>query len=189
MFVSLVKKIKWKSFYKKENKIIYFLPCNYTTIFSNLAKNLSMIQRIQSVYLAISTICLALLFVFPFSYYPNMEYNVMELTNSELGPKILYPLFINVIVSILLALFSVLSFKNRKRQQLLNKINFVVLLVFLIVMFFDFNNIASDLPIEKTEINYGIGLFLPIVALICLLMANRAIKSDEKLIKSMDRIR
>ncbi|MGK0436639.1 MAG: hypothetical protein ACJAX0_000876 [Flavobacteriales bacterium] len=56
-------------------------------------------------------------------------------------------------------------------------------------MFFDFNNIASDLPIEKTEINYGIGLFLPIVALICLLMANRAIKSDEKLIKSMDRIR
>tara|TARA_B110000240_G_scaffold158211_1_gene176175 strand:- start:280 stop:636 length:357 start_codon:yes stop_codon:yes gene_type:complete len=118
-----------------------------------------------------------------------MEYNVMELTNSELGPKILYPLFINVIVSILLALFSVLSFKNRKRQQLLNKINFLVLLVFLIVMFFDFNNIASDLPIEKTEINYGIGLFLPIVALICLLMANRAIKSDEKLIKSMDRIR
>ncbi|MFT6001512.1 MAG: glucan phosphoethanolaminetransferase (alkaline phosphatase superfamily) [Flavobacteriales bacterium] len=189
MFVSLVKKIKWKSFYKKENTIIYFLPYNYTTIFSNLAKNLSMIQRIQSVYLAISTICLALLFVFPFSYYPNMEYNVMELTNSELGPKILYPLFINVIVSILLALFSVLSFKNRKRQQLLNKINFLVLLVFLIVMFFDFNNIASDLPIEKTEINYGIGLFLPIVALICLLMANRAIKSDEKLIKSMDRIR
>jgi glucan phosphoethanolaminetransferase (alkaline phosphatase superfamily) len=119
-----------------------------------------------------------------------MEYNVMELTNSsESGAKILYPLFINVLVSIILSLLSILSFKNRKRQQLINKINFIVLLVLLIVMFIDFNNIASLLPIEKTEISYGIGMFLPIIALICILMANRAISKDEKLIKSMDRIR
>jgi hypothetical protein len=149
-----------------------------------------MIQRIQSVYLAVAIICLALLFIFPFSSYPNMEYNVMELTNSsESGAKILYPLFINVIVSILLSLLSILGFKNRKRQQLLNKINFVILLVLLIVMFLDFNNIESSLLIEKTEISYGVGLFLPIIALICILMANRAISKDEKLIKSMDRIR
>ena len=149
-----------------------------------------MIQRIQSVYLAIAIICLALLFIFPFSSYPGMEFNLMELTNSsESGVKILYPLVVNVMISIILSVLSIISFKNRKRQQLFNKINFVVLLVLLIVMFWDFNTIASQLPIERSDISFGVGLFLPIVALISLLMANRAISQDEKLIKSMDRIR
>lgn len=149
-----------------------------------------MIQRIQSVYLAVAIICLALLFVFPFSSYPNMDFTILELTNSdESGAKILYPLAINVILSIVLSIFSIISFNDRKRQILLNKINFVVLLVLLIVMFLDFNNIESALPIQKTDISYGIGMFFPIVALISLLMANRFITKDEKLIKSMDRIR
>jgi hypothetical protein len=35
----------------------------------------------------------------------------------------------------------------------------------------------------------GIGMFLPIVAIVFLVLANKAIKKDEDLVKSVDRLR
>jgi ABC-type polysaccharide transport system permease subunit len=35
----------------------------------------------------------------------------------------------------------------------------------------------------------GIGMFLPIVAIVLLVLANKAIKKDEDLVKSVDRLR
>lgn len=147
-----------------------------------------MIQRIQSIYLAVTLISMGLLFIFPFSTYSGIEFNVFGFAN-ELGIGVTYPLFINVIISLVLSLVAIFSFKNRKRQILFSRINFAVVLILLIVMFWDFNQMEKALPIEKSEISYGIGMFLPIVALISLLMAIRFIVKDEKLIKSMDRIR
>ena len=36
---------------------------------------------------------------------------------------------------------------------------------------------------------YGLGLFLPGAAMICNILANRYIRRDERLVKSVDRIR
>ncbi|MEN8884323.1 MAG: DUF4293 domain-containing protein [Flavobacteriales bacterium] len=147
-----------------------------------------MIQRIQTIYLAVAFIAMGLLLVFPFSTYAGIEFNSLGFDDGT-SVGVTYPLFINVIISAILSLLAVFSFKNRKRQILLSRINFAAVLILLIVMFVDFNQIEESLPINKTEISYGIGMFLPIVALISLLMANRFITKDEKLIKSMDRIR
>jgi hypothetical protein len=35
----------------------------------------------------------------------------------------------------------------------------------------------------------GIGMFLPIISIVLLVMANKAIKKDEALVKSVDRLR
>jgi ABC-type polysaccharide transport system permease subunit len=35
----------------------------------------------------------------------------------------------------------------------------------------------------------GIGMFLPIIAIVLLVLANKAIKKDEDLVKSVDRLR
>ncbi|MGB1040948.1 MAG: DUF4293 family protein, partial [Flavobacteriales bacterium] len=83
----------------------------------------------------------------------------------------------------------IISFKNRKRQLLLTKINFITVLLLVVFIFANFNFIESFLSISKENISYGIGMFLPIVALVAIIMAYRAIKKDEDLIKSMDRIR
>ncbi len=44
---------------------------------------------------------------------------------------------------------------------------------------------------EATEIvsEKGIGMFLPIVSIVLLVLANKAIKKDEDLVKSVDRLR
>ena len=147
-----------------------------------------MIQRIQSVYLAIAIVCMALLFIFPFSTYSGLEYNAMGYNNG-LSVSSLYPLYINAAFSILLSVLAIFSFKKRKRQTILTRINFFVVLTLVAVMFWDFNSIEKATGSTKEDITYGVGMFLPIVTLITLLMANRFIAKDEKLIKSMDRIR
>jgi len=43
---------------------------------------------------------------------------------------------------------------------------------------------ASEIVSEK-----GIGMFLPIVSIVLLVLANKAIKKDEDLVKSVDRLR
>lgn len=147
-----------------------------------------MIQRIQTIYLAVALISMGLILVFPFSTYYGIEFNSFGF-NDESGTGATYPLFINVLISMVLSLLAIFSFKNRKRQIILSKINFLVVLILLIVIFWDFNQIEKNLVIDKSEISYGLGMFLPIIALIALLMANRFVAKDEKLIKSMDRIR
>ena len=146
-----------------------------------------MIQRIQTIYLAIAIICIGLALIFPFGTYDGIEFNVFGVNKISVINS--YPLIYNVIASIILSLLAIFTFKNRKRQQLYNKVNFVILLILLVGIFIGFNNLKSSLDIAKENISYGIGMFLPIVALVAIIMAYRAIKKDEDLIKSMDRIR
>lgn len=73
--------------------------------------------------------------------------------------------------------------------MLFNKLNYLTLIILLVFIFVDFNIIEKKINVENEAIHYGIGMFLPIVALVALGMAGRAIKKDENLIKSMDRIR
>jgi ABC-type polysaccharide transport system permease subunit len=42
---------------------------------------------------------------------------------------------------------------------------------------------------EQLVSEKGIGMFLPIVAIVLLVLANKAIKKDEDLVKSVDRLR
>ena len=42
---------------------------------------------------------------------------------------------------------------------------------------------------EFQDSQNGIGLFLPVVSVVLLVLANKAIKKDEALIKSIDRLR
>ena len=100
-----------------------------------------------------------------------------------------FPVIYNVFISVILAFISIMSFKNRKTQLKLNMINYLSIIVLIVFVFLNFNNIENGLNLKEENIHYGLGMFLPLVSLVCLFMANRAIKSDEKLIKSMDRIR
>lgn len=151
-----------------------------------------MIQRIQSIYLAIAILAMSLALLLPFATYSILE-ETTEYTalgferHKELSffLPVLYP----ILMSLILSLLAVFSFKNRKRQLTFNKINFLVVMISIVFVFVNFNQIESTFSLVPENIDYGIGFFFPILAFVAILMANRAINQDEKLIKSMDRIR
>ena len=150
-----------------------------------------MLQRIQTIYLILAGICTSLTLYFSFATY-SISGKLVSFTSqgfSPFGKNIEnFPLYIVIIISSILIALSIISFKKRKRQIFLNTANYMVVLALIVLIFINFKNFEPTQD-ENIEISYGVGMFLPIVTLVLLFMANRAVKKDEELIKSMDRIR
>ncbi len=87
--------------------------------------------------------------------------------------------------SSLIALISIFLFKNRKLQFVLGRVN--ILLNFVLVGVFVYGSL--NLPGETSFSEKGIEMLLPIISIVFLVMANKAIKKDEDLVKSVDRFR
>ncbi|GJM29210.1 MAG: hypothetical protein DHS20C17_18450 [Cyclobacteriaceae bacterium] len=102
--------------------------------------------------------------------------------------------FPTVVLSILaigamvVALFEILAYRNRVNQMKLGALNSLLLAGFLgLAVYFTFRlEKMVSLPVEG---NYDFGMYLPAVALVCNLLANRFIRKDEALVRSVDRIR
>ena len=136
-----------------------------------------MLQRIQTVYLLL---CLAVSAVLPF---------FCSLWTEESG-KVVYftevkTTMIAFGLSALLALISIFSFKKRQNQFVLNRLN--IILNFILLGFFVYRTLS--LPGETEVSEKGIGIVLPAISIVLLVLANKAIKKDENLVKSVDRLR
>lgn len=136
-----------------------------------------MIQRIQSVYmLLVAAISGGLTFVF----------DVYTLANKTIvfakDDLLLLGLFM---ASAVLALITIFLFKNRKLQFVLNRFNNIFNLILLGVFVYRILNLSGEMEISEK----GIGIVLPIISIVLLVLANRAIKKDEDLVKSVDRLR
>jgi hypothetical protein len=158
-----------------------------------------MIQRIQTLYLSLAFIAIALLFAFPlaqfFSETGAYIFSVKGLENMVPGdpnafnPMIFLPLIIVVIGLALLNLFTIFQFKNRSFQIKLTNIGVLTGIALIMGIFFLY------IPMIEKKINIvpdyskAFGIYLPLVALVFMVMANRAIKRDEKLVRSADRLR
>ena len=136
-----------------------------------------MIQRIQTVYLMFALLFSAgLIFVFP------LWVNVQD---SEVYAQDELLVLGGFLVSSALSFISILSFKNRKRQFVLGRLN--IILNFILLAFFVYRSLNLSGETQVSE--KGIGMLLPIISIVCLALANKAIKKDEDLVKSVDRLR
>ncbi len=136
-----------------------------------------MLQRIQTVYLLIAAIIAAgLIFVFPL-----WENNAGEPVYA-VDELIAFGMFI---ASAAISLVSIFMFKNRKLQFVLGRLN-IILNLFLLGVFVYW---SLTLPGEMDISEKGIGMFLPIISIVFIVLANKAIKKDEDLVKSVDRLR
>ncbi|MEO9661973.1 MAG: DUF4293 domain-containing protein [Maribacter dokdonensis] len=136
-----------------------------------------MIQRIQSLFLVIVAILTGIL---PFFFNLWIDVDGIEVfANNELLISIAF------YASAVLAIWSMVQFKNRKSQFVINRLN-MILNVFLLGFFVyrSLNLSGETLVSEK-----GIGMLIPVFSIIFLVLANRAIKKDEDLVKSVDRLR
>jgi branched-subunit amino acid transport protein AzlD len=144
-----------------------------------------MIQRIQSVYLIIILLISSILVIYvpvwitdkatPFFVYKSFENN--EAFILSIGVS-----FIAVAV---LALISLLNFKKRKSQFMLNRLNIIVNLYLIGVLLYYLLNLSGEIVVSEK----GIGSFIPVLNIVLLALANKAIQKDEALVKSMDRLR
>lgn len=136
-----------------------------------------MIQRIQTVYLFLAFICMGVLpFVFPlwkdaagkdFYFMMNMAYAAL------FG------------LSMTLALVSIFGYKKRQNQFAMNRLNIISNVILLGLFVYRSLNLSGETQVSEK----GIGMFLPIVSIVLLVLANKAIKKDEDLVKSVDRLR
>jgi hypothetical protein len=137
-----------------------------------------MIQRIQTLYLVLSfTITGILPFVFPlWSTVDGKEYLFMQ--------NQLYVILFGL--STTLSLLSIISYKKRQHQFVIGRLNIILNLILLGLFVYHSLNLSGETPSVSEK---GIGMFLPILAIVLLGFANKAIKKDEDLVKSVDRLR
>ena len=137
-----------------------------------------MIQRIQTVYLLIALVILGVLpFVLPlWTSTDGKEFRFMS--------DSIYTLIFGLSTTI--TVISILYFKKRQHQFVLNRLTIILNLILLGLFVYRSLNLSGE-TVQVSE--KGIGMFLPIVAIVFLALANRAIKKDEDLVKSADRLR
>jgi len=146
-----------------------------------------MIQRIQTLFLLLAAACAFCLFAFPFATTPN------PVSSSDMFADSVYNISDNIALQILfilagaLAFISVLMFKNRKTQLMVCRIAIVANIIGLILAIVLFVRDSDQMgPANPDD---GLGVYLPILFLVFALLAIRFINKDEKLVKSMDRLR
>lgn len=157
-----------------------------------------MIQRIQSVYLLLAAIAMGAAFFFPLAdaigsidslvLYTYKVESLVPDNIPNLPPYFMWPL---LGLSALICVFSFLTiflFKTRMRQMMLIRIS-VIMLVVLIALFFFYYSPEMELVSGGLVMYRAPGAYLPIATLVFLILASRSIMSDEKLIRSADRLR
>ena len=129
-----------------------------------------MLQRIQSVFLFISSVITPIMIFFV----PIFELESKEMFASDfLWAKVF------LFISTLLSLISITLYKNRKNQILLCSFSRTQITIALILLLFMY----------KKELNVKVELILFAIPYILLILSSYFIKKDEKLVKSSERIR
>ena len=88
----------------------------------------------------------------------------------------------------IVSLIAIFMFRNRPLQMRLGYFAIVLCILLPLVAFLLMYNEGTAL-VEGTNIDDGVGIYLPVIGLISTILANRYIKKDNKLVKSMDRLR
>ncbi|HON18809.1 MAG TPA: DUF4293 domain-containing protein [Salinivirgaceae bacterium] len=144
-----------------------------------------MIQRIQSVYLLVAIILASSLFFLPLADVATGDYfDQLWIYGLKSNPKLwLYTLFAPGVVLPLMQFF---QFKNRKKQLFTGNIVLFwwigwIIIFPIIVKFYLFHT--------PWQIMLRYPSIFPLMAFIFIILANRAIRKDEELVRSIDRIR
>jgi hypothetical protein len=155
-----------------------------------------MLQRIQSVYLALIVLIFGALFFMPFAQVVSAEttyqFNAfgIKMTDGSYLRTAYYVLAAVVIVMIY-NIVILAYFKNRVMQIKLAKLNGIVLAMIIGLVVLSVDHMATGLLIAETEptVEYGLGTYLLFLPLILNYLAIKAIRKDEELVRSADRLR
>lgn len=150
-----------------------------------------MIQRIQTVWLLLAAIISALLlldwhtgYVFMADIPQGFGSVVKRLTVTEHFPSLII-----AVVMLLVPFIAIFMFKDRKRQRMMTIVSILACISFIGVNLMRIENFKNETAPTPTNGSYDVGSVIPAVVIVLLILAIRGINKDEKLIKSMDRLR
>jgi|TARA_B110000238_G_scaffold199737_1_gene247570 hypothetical protein len=144
----------------------------------------NMIQRIQSIYLLLASIISGgLIFVFNLWSSPERPTFVIDLFKED--SFLLNGISLLFLLSATITFIAIFLFKKRQLQFVFGRISILINLLLLGLLIY----VSLILPGEMKISEKGIGMFLPILAILFVVFANKAIQKDEDLVKSVDRLR
>ncbi len=136
-----------------------------------------MIQRIQSIFLAVVTLLAGIT-----PCYISLWKDTKELPFFAKNEILIAVAFYAVAA---LAVIAIFLYKNRKNQFVINRLNMILNLFLLGFFVYRSLNLSGETLVSEK----GIGMLIPVFSIVFLALANRAIKKDEDLVKSVDRLR
>jgi hypothetical protein len=155
-----------------------------------------MIQRIQTVYLLLAALLTGHLFSGPIATYLLADKSLYEMwltgiKESANTPMLsawqLWPLWFLGVVIAILSLISILLYKNRMLQMRLAIFASILLVGLEGLMVFYIHHYS--VIVNAVEQAYTYRLILPLVAIILLILAIRAIRKDDLLASAYQRLR
>ncbi|WP_347175140.1 DUF4293 domain-containing protein [Polaribacter uvawellassae] len=144
-----------------------------------------MIQRIQTLYL----LCAALFsggLIFVFSLWTEKSTKIIsapDLINET--SLLLKTIFFSYLLSAILSVIAIFLYKNRQLQFVIGRVNMLINFYLLGVLIYLSLTVSGETQVSEK----GIGMFIPVIVIVLLALANKAIKKDEDLVKSVDRLR
>lgn len=159
---------------------------------------LHMIQRIQTVFLLLASLCGAATWFFPVRVWHLGESELhfrtagleteAGLAIQDISLPIPYAVLHTVVALVMGG--AVFLYGNRNRQARLVRGGWLVALLTGVLQFISCNSIDAYLA-EGTTLSgsYGPTFFLPVAVIVFGILAERAIRKDEALVRSADRLR
>ncbi|MDY3316750.1 DUF4293 family protein [Riemerella anatipestifer] len=130
-----------------------------------------MLQRIQTIWMFLATMGAVFLLV------SSQDVEFMAVGNQ--------PIVLGCGILAVLLPLSIFSFKNRKRQMMLNRISIFINALLIGVLIYWLLNLPGGIDFPEK----GIEPLFSFISIVCLLIANVYIAKDERLVKSVDRLR
>ncbi len=147
------------------------------------------IQRIQSIYLLIAVILMAVFAFFPALTFElgGREFVYGALEAGKVGVTHIDPLMLTLVILIsLLALIDIFLFKNLQRQMTVCFVDIIIGLAMLVAIGIQAFYVGGR---EGVTLTWSWYLVLPVLSVIFLMMAHKAMSRDKKLLRDADRLR
>ncbi len=161
-----------------------------------------MIQRVQTLYLFIASTSLALMFFFPIYTFTEKQtdasFKEVKLTiqgrfekdfstNEFVIAKPNYAKSLMVLVIGMAFFVAIFQYNNRVRQLRITRIMIIAIFAFIITLLGSaYNTVNAE---GVSNIVTGMAVIYPSVSIVFAALAARAIKKDENLVRSADRLR
>ncbi|MEL6388551.1 MAG: DUF4293 domain-containing protein [Bacteroidota bacterium] len=144
-----------------------------------------MIQRIQTLFFLLAAIGFGVLFFLPFATSDVAINGLFEDSIYQIGDHIALQLI--TALGVLLSVLAIFMYRHRSNQIKtgIGATTMAILLPIVAVLIYMNDPVTSS----DTTIEDHAGLYVPIVVVVCALLAVRFVRKDDKLVKSMDRLR
>ena len=150
-----------------------------------------MLQRIQTLFLLLAAAAMLVASATPLAFFmyegDKVIFEAMGIYLNGTINDFTWGLFVVGMVSSVLSLITVFLYKQRMLQIRLSVFNLVLMIGFYLYLGFV---IYKMLPVETLEFQkVGVGIIMPLIALILTILAIRNIGADEALVRSLNRLR